>query len=145
MSVISPFRPQYPLSALMFHRYATVVVGNALTISHDATMDFAHFANQLASANGDTFTHPFYIAAGSYTLKGLGATFNGGGKLDWYIDGVLNVSGLDYYTVGWVSNVVMTAPVTVYGKGQHVLMGKVNGRNGASGAWTIPLTAIYLG
>lgn len=134
----------YPRSAVMFHRYATVLVGNALTCPHDSAADWAHISYQSVSADGDTFTHSFYLAAGIYSLNVLGVTGPLLGKIDWYLDNLLAVSGQDWYSAGWVLNVVQTTVVTVIGNGLHTLKGIVNGRNVASIDWYIQLTAMSL-
>jgi hypothetical protein len=126
----------------MFHRYAKVTVGNALLIAHQALADFAHYANQNPGANGDRFTHQFFLAAGAYTLNVLGPTFSDAGKVDWYIDGLLAVAGQDWYSGATVQNVVKTAAVAVASSGQHVLLGVINGHNGASAGYYLYLTAI---
>jgi hypothetical protein len=144
MPPITPVRLDFPLMAFAFQRYAAVVAGGVLTLVHDAAQDFAYYVYQATHANGDTFTHVIYLAAGSYTLNALGITKSTYGKLDWYIDNVLAVSGQDWYSAGDVYNVVKTAAVTVVGSGQHTLKGVVNGHNGASGGYYISLTAIAL-
>jgi hypothetical protein len=134
----------YPKSAVMFHRYAKVLVGNALLVQHDADHDFAGYVYQNPGANGDTFACSFSLSPGTYTLNVLGITFNTTGKVDWYIDDVLVVSGQDWYSVGVVYAVVKTAAVTVIGHGRHTLKGVINGRNVASTGWLVVLTAISL-
>ncbi len=86
---------------------------------------------------------PFYLAAGAYTLNALGITSTDSGKIDWYIDNVLAVSGQDWYSAALTYNVVKTAAVTVVGNGQHTLKGVVNGKNAApSSDYIVRLTAI---
>jgi hypothetical protein len=135
-------RLYYPKICVIFHRYATVVVGNALSIAHDAAQDVAHYAYQTVSADGDTFTIPFHLSAGAYTLNVLGVRISSGGKVDWYIDGTLAVSGQDWYGAGTTRNIIKTAVVTVYGSGQHVLRGVVNGLTAPSTGYDIRLSAI---
>lgn len=144
MGVISSVRLYYPKSAVIFHRFATVLVGNALSINHQMLQDFAHECVQWPGANGDSFTHAIYLAAGNYTLNVLGTTEPGSGKIDWSIDGVTVIAGQDWYTAGIVRNVVKTGAVVVAGHGQHVLTGLVNGQNGASAGYNIYLTALGL-
>jgi hypothetical protein len=134
----------YPVTALMFQRYAIVGLGNPLVINHQAAQDFGHECVQWPGANGDRFIHYFYLAAGNYVLNILGTTEPGSGLIDWYIDGVLQFAGQDWYTVGIVQNVVTANAVIVVGSGQHVLTGIVNGQNVASGGFNIYLTALAL-
>ena len=144
MPDISLPRLYYPKSATLFHRYATVVVGNVLVLSHDGAQDFSHHVSQSPNANGDTFTYPFCMAAGSYTLDVLGVKLNSCGKLDWYIDNVLAVAGQDWYAAGATYLIIFTTAVTVIGSGWHTLKGVVNGKNVASGGYRIALTAVSL-
>ena len=144
MPAITPLLLYYPKSAVMWHRYATVVVGNPISISHVTSQDFTHTIHQAVADNGDKFRHSCYLGGGGYTLNVLGFTMNSGGKLDWYIDNVLAVSGQDWYSGAPTSNVIKTAGVTVVGSGPHTIMGVVNGKNVLSISYDIYLTAIAL-
>lgn len=137
-------RFSYPKSAVMFHRYAWVLVGNPLTCAHSANPDFSYYAYQNAPANGDTFTHNFYLAAGVYALKVHGHTALDRAKIDWYIDGVLVVSGQDWWSGGTVWNAIIVDSVLVSYSGPHVLKGITNGCNVGSTGWGIWLTTISL-
>jgi len=145
MPPIVPYRLQYPISALMFHRYSTDVVGGAVGSTHQASQDFAYYSEQAGALNGDTFVHPFYLAAGAYTLNILGVKVNNAGKVDWYIDNVLVLAGTDWYSGVAAYNVIVTQAVAVVGNGRHTLKGVVNGQNVASGGYRATLTAMYIG
>jgi hypothetical protein len=132
----------YPRTATIFHRYATVLVGNALVTFHNTNHDFLHYAHQTPPANGDSFIHRFYLAGGAHTLNVVGRTQNSAGRLDWYIDGVKVVSLQDWHSVGTVYNVVKTAIVPVVGNGRHTLTAVVNGKNVASINYYIQLYSI---
>jgi hypothetical protein len=134
----------YPLSWVGFHRYARVLLGNALVILNTDQEDFSFSAYQNPAANGQSFAHQVDIAPGAYTLAIVGMTGSNSGKIDWYIDDVLVVSGQDWYNAAQQYNIVKTAAVTVYGVRQHVLRGVVNGKNGASTGYRIQLTALSL-
>jgi hypothetical protein len=127
---------------VIFHRYALVIVGNALTLTHHASQDFSHYAYQSVAANGDTFSHQFYLASGVYTLNLHGLKVSDSGKIDWYIDNLQVVSGQDWYGAGTTYNHIKTAAVTVKGHGRHVLKGVVNGLTAPSTGYAIKLTAI---
>lgn len=135
---------QYPKTAVIFARYGTVTVGNAYTLLHNAAQDFAHRAIQVPPADGDSFTHPFYLAAGSYTMKVMGYEGVGRGRIDWYIDGVKVISLQDWYAAVDANNIIKSASVTVVGNGRHTLTCIVNGKNGASAEYYIDLTTIAL-
>ncbi len=131
----------YPKSAVMFHRYSVAIVGNPVVPLHFAPADFGEYSHQDPPANGDTFRQQFYLAAGAYTLSVLGYTANDAGIVDWFIDGVLVVSGQDWYTLLPGANTVKTAAVNVIGNGQHQIRGVINGKNVASiNFWLSPTT-----
>lgn len=131
-----------PQSSVMWHDNAKVITGNALTNTHDNSQDYNIFSYQNTPANGDTFEHYFELSAGTYTLDVLGLTANSRGLIDWYIDGVLAVSGQDWYSSGLTYNVRKTATVTVGSAGGHVLRGVINGKNGSSSDYQMLLTKI---
>ena len=66
------------------------------------------------------------------------------GKIDWYIDGVLAVSGQDWYVGSLIYNVVKTASVTVSGSGLHTVKGVTNGKNASSSNRVFSISSISL-
>jgi hypothetical protein len=96
------------------------------------------------NADGDAFTNSFVLAAGTYTLAAFGFTQTYNGIIDWYIDGVLAVSGQDWYSSPVALNITKTASVTVSGNGRHVLKGVINGKNGSASEYSWSLTKVYL-
>lgn len=136
--------PPLPKLATMFHDQSVVTVGNARVDQNLGTQNYAYFSYQNPAANGDTWTNGFYIRAGTYTFRILGVTNNNYGKLDIYVDNVLKISGIDFYSVGGVLNVVFsTAGVVISTDGYHTLKGVVNGRNGGSGGYLIGITKMW--
>lgn len=122
----------YPTRAEMLHENSIVTVGNGISLTHNAVHDYGVFAFQNTSANGDTFTHSFLLAAGTYTLSALGVTDNYIGKIDWYIDDVKVVSLQDWYSENLTLNVrKAVGGISVSGNGRHVLKGVVNGKTGS--------------
>ena len=122
----------YPTRATMWHDEALVTSGSALTLQIDTAQAYATDTINATPSNGDTFTQSFMLSSGSYTFTVLGISANNRGKLDWYIDNTLVVSGQDWYSVNPTRNVLKTASVTVIGNGRHVLKGVINGKNGSA-------------
>lgn len=133
-----------PTRAECWHDEATILVGNALTIAVNTSQPYNDYAYQNAAVNGDSFTQSVFLRAGTYIMSILGVTGNNRGKVDWYLDGTLIVSGQDWYTAGTVYNVVVTvANVVVPFDGYHVLKGSINGANVASGGYALYLTKLW--
>jgi len=134
-----------PLQATLWHDESVVTVGNALlSVVSGSGQRYATLSYQNVAADGDTFTQDFTLKAGNYTLYALGFTNANSGKIDWYVDGVLQSSGQDWYSAGNVFNVIKTSSVTVVGNGIHELKGVVNGKNVASGGYFIQFTKMWI-
>lgn len=133
----------YPKRFTMWHDEALVTVGNALQSDYVA-IRYGSQSYQNTPANGNTFTQSFMLRAGTYTFSVLGGTANNEAKVDWYIDNVLAISAQDWYSVGTVSNVVKAVgSIVVSGDGFHTLKGVVNGKNGSSSDYYLPLTKYW--
>lgn len=130
----------YPLAAEMFLELATVTAGNAMEIEIDTAQAYNHDYLQNTAADGDTYTIPFFLAAGTYTLAVLGRTSTNRGKQDLYVDNVL-VGTLDWYNAITQWNILKTiGSVAVATDGQHVLKSVVNGKNGSSTNFFLTIT-----
>jgi hypothetical protein len=137
----------YPTRATFFADEIQVTVGSALhSPNHDSNQSYALIQRQTApAANGDTFTHSFMLAAGTYTFVVVGYTDLNRCILDWYIDNVSIVTGQDWYSASGVYNVVKSnGSITVTGDGRHVLKGVVNGKNASSSGFFYTLTKYWL-
>ena len=135
-------RPAYPRNATMWADEMVTAVTVTRTIS-TAQAYFYYFSATTANANdGDEYNFGFYLAAGEYTLSHLGVTSSGTGKADYYIDGVLQISAVDWYSPATVYNNVRSGTVTIPTSGYHHLLVKVNGRTGSD--YVIFFTKIYL-
>jgi hypothetical protein len=89
-----------------------------------------------ANANdGDTFRAGFWIADGSYTLYLHGRVQTDAGKVDIYVDEVLQTSAQDWYAASAANN-QQSCVISVVGSGYHVLKIKVNGKNASSSDYT---------
>ncbi len=127
-----PFIGGLPARATLWHYTSTVLTGVAISAAVSTTETYAHLPHQNPAANGDSWTGSFEFGAGSYIFSIVSPTSPNYGKIDWYIDGVLIISGQDWYSSPAVFNVVKTATVTVVGNGYHVLKAVVNGKNALS-------------
>jgi len=123
---------EYPHRATIWHDQAIVTAGNALLRVHDTAQNYGTYSVQNTPANGDTYTHSFLLAGGSYTLASFGVTYSSSGKVDVYVDNVLQNSGEDWYSGATAYNTVKTQSITVVGDGYHVLKVVVNGKNASS-------------
>lgn len=92
---------------------------------------------------GNTFTHTFPLAPGSYTFAVLGIKNNGMGTITWNLDGTDIVAGQDWYDPAEVAGVQQTAAVTVSGTGAHTLRWTMVPKNPASADNIFALTAIW--
>jgi len=134
-----------PSRATMWHDEATVLTGNALTTAVTSTQAYNLYVYQNTDADGDTFTHGFMVAEGTYTLSILGITRTHSGRVDWYIDDVLIASAQDWYAASAVLNTVKTVSgITISEGGWHVLKGVINGKNGSSSGYSLHLTKYWL-
>lgn len=134
-----------PTRATMWHDSSLVTVGNAISVVNQPSQNYGTYSVQSTAADGDTFTQSFLLAAGTYTLKVLGYTDNNRGKIDWYIDDTIVVSGQDWYSANGTLNVFkQDGSISVVGNGRHVLKGVVNGKNGSSSGYYICLTNVVL-
>lgn len=136
---------RFPLRAVMWHDEAIVTVGNAMAKTIDAAQSYAFYMIRTpSSGDGDAFTNGCFLAAGTYTLSVLGATMDTAGKADYLLDGVSISTGQDWYSASITRNVVKTiADVVVTYSGWHALTVTVNGKNGSSSAYRIPLTKYW--
>ena len=142
---IYPAYPEVEHGSWMWHDEATVLTGNAFTHQLDTSAFYRGFSLQNPGANGDSFSHQFFVKAGTYTLYILGITGLNVAKIDWYIDNVLVASGQDWYTLPTVYNVIKTVAALILTDGEHVLKGVVNGRNAANTTgFNIDFTAYWL-
>jgi hypothetical protein len=133
---------EFPRRATLFQTVYTVVSGGTKTLTHDAAADYGTYSAMTPGADGDSFSHSFWLAAGTYTLRCEGLTLSNLGKIDWYVDGVVNITGQDWYSAALTYNVVKTGTITVIGDGYHVLMGKINGKNASSSNYVHAMTIL---
>jgi hypothetical protein len=133
-----------PRRATLWHQASTVLTGNGITAYVSVNQRYFMYAIQIPAADGDSFSHSFFLRGGTFDLNVLGITGPVCGIVDWYLDGVLVVTGQDWYSAGYTYNVVKTDSITVIGDGYHVLTGVINGKNGLSTDYYLQLTKIYL-
>lgn len=145
-NVTAVYFPQLTTRCTMWHKSADVLAGNALSTTIDTAMAYTHFTAQTAAANGDTFTNSFFVQHGTYYLSVLGNTDPNAGKIDWYVDNVLVLSGQDWYAAVGVKNTVQRfiTPFTIAADGYHVIKGVINGKNASSGGFKMNLVKYWV-
>lgn len=103
------------------------------------------FARQNALfMDGDSFTQSFMLRSGTYSMIVLGSTTTDEPILDWYLDGVLQLAGQDWYSAVQVFNVEKVVPLTVISNGYHILRAVINGKNAASTNFIHRLTSFSI-
>jgi hypothetical protein len=132
-----------PARVTLWMDEATVTSGTALQVDLDSSQMYQLLAAPVTPANGDTFTHSFWLRAGSYTFSVLGMLQSVGGKVDWYLDNVLIISGQNWYKSTNEFNHIKTATVTVIGDGHHLLKAVVNGKDASSSGYWYYFTKLW--
>ncbi len=129
-----------PKTWTMWHDESIVTAGAALNKAFDGNQTIYY---QDTAADSDEFTNGFYCVAGTYSINFLGQIGTGNGKLDIYVDNVLQGT-VDFYNGTLVQSTIKTLSSLTFTSGYHTFKGKVNGKNGSSSGYTIALTKIYL-
>jgi hypothetical protein len=138
-------RPVWPRCAAMYGDEVKTSQTLDVNFRNLHRYDFEYVTNSTADADGDEYHFGFMLEAGIYTLSHYGVTASNRAKVDYYIDGVLVASGVDWYTAATTVDVTKTASVTVPTSGYHTLTCKINGRNASNTTgWMISLTKIWL-
>ena len=135
-----------PIRFSIFHGDALVTAGNSMVQTIAATQAYNQSWAQTAAADSDSFTYSFVLGAGTYTIYFLGRTTTTSGKIDWDIDGTAITVGQDWYSGAGVVNVEQSVAAVTVGAtdgGRHTMTGTVNGKNVASGGYTIALTKVW--
>ena len=131
-------------SASIWYDECIFSVGTTLTWSATVTMWYNTLQYQSPfAAAGNSFSYPFPMAAGTYTMYIMGGTNASGGIITWYIDGV-SQGTTDTYASGSTTRTQWTAAVTVVGTGMHTLQGSVLTKNGASGGYATVLNKMWI-
>lgn len=136
---------ELPQRASLWHGESLVTTGNGIAMVTATSQLYNLGAAQNPAADADEFTQSFILAAGTYTLRILGQSGPGKGKIDWYLDGQLIATGQDWYAASDTHNVIKSVSnVQIAEGGRHVLTGTVNGKNGSSSGYQIWLTKMWL-
>lgn len=127
-----------------WHDESIVTAGNAITFTLSTSQQHGVLFYQNAPANADTFTQSFMMRAGTYTLSVIGVTANDRGKIDWYVDGAVQITGQDWYSASATYNVIKSGSITVATDGYHVLKGVINGKSGSSSSYYFSPTKFWI-
>lgn len=122
-----------------------IMVGGAQTIGVDPLQAYNAVCYQFPAANGDTREWKFFLPAGVYTLYYLTVKASSYGKVDFYVDGVLQFSGQDFYAPSNTYNWLNGGAVTILADGLHTLRTVVNGKNASSSGYFFVPTKFWFG
>lgn len=138
-SIFQPTRlsvNKMPMRCTLWHDEATVTNGNAIAYFQNTSQVYNCLPQQNTPAINDTFTHSFWLAAGTYTFYMLTCTASTRGICTWYLDGV-SIGTVDLYTAGNVFNVIKTLTMTVRGDGYHHLQGVAASKHASSSNYSL--------
>lgn len=121
-----------PNHAVVWHDELISTVGGPGSSWHDPLQNYGSYSYQTPPAPADERTGSVYLTAGTYTLNVLGVPGTNCGIFDWYIDGVLVVTGQDWYSATFIYNTLKSNSVTVIGNGIHVVKSVCTGKNASS-------------
>lgn len=125
----------HAIRAKLWHDESIILTGGARVVTHEALQNYGFYVTQATPADADSFTQSVMLEAGTYTFIVLGVVVSTAGKIDWYIDDVLAISGQDWYSAGTAYNILKSGSVTVIGSGRHKIKGVINGKNASSSAY----------
>ncbi len=118
--------------AMLLGGAGKVVAGNVMSFAVDTSSVLNGAWLQSTAANNDEIEYWFPLDAGSYDFHRVHDKASDSGKIDWYLDGTLIVSGQDLYNATTVRNDDVSTTVTVTGTGGHILQALINGKNASS-------------
>ncbi len=131
-------RPLFPrLSQVMVEMMQMFNASNspvAMVIANNANqIEYGHYANISAGANGDRYKACMFLEAGTYTFSVYYVKSALGAIMDLYLDGALINAGTDTYSAVSVFDQTLTVTgITVTGSNYHLVEWVVNGRNGSN-------------
>jgi hypothetical protein len=122
----------FPTRATIFSDEANVVAGNSVVKGVGAGR-WSCYEYQDPPANGDSRSWGVFLADGTYNFTVLSYDDANYGKVDWYIDGTLVVTGEDHYLGSGTWSVEHPhTGIYIAGSGFHVVKSVVNGKNASS-------------
>lgn len=134
-------KANYPEQAILWHCDSIGITGSNLRIKHECDAMCRTYTYQNPAANGDTFRQSFILQAGTYLFEVLGYEDCDSGKIDWYIDDVLMISGQDWFNLS-ADFTYKSVEVRITNSGEHILKGVVNGKNYFSLGYNIKLVKV---
>jgi hypothetical protein len=132
-----------PDNIVLFHLQDFNLNGTGLAFTLSTTYTFNHVLGMTPPANADSWQQSFTVAAGTYQLVFWGIKASNSGKLDIYVDNVLQGT-LDFYNATTLLNTSLTMPGVVVSAGRHTLKCTVNGKNASSSAFNIFYTYVHI-
>jgi hypothetical protein len=142
--LISMFLQWFPKRATLWHEESLPLTGHELEVTIVSGHQYGFDVYQHNAGQGDSFSQSFLLRPGTYMFNVLGRIDTNRGKIDWYIDDVLVISGQDWYAGSLTYNIVKKALVTVKGPTPfHTLRGVVSDKNAVSLDYAMTLTKMW--
>lgn len=131
-----------PTHATMWHNESAILAGNAYNVNLPSAANAFPIYYQNGPADADSFQQTCFMAAGTYTFYVQGTGGGDRGKIDWYLNGSTFITGQDWYD----SNVdrIKSNAITIATSGVQTIKGTVNGKNGSSSSYYMPLAKYWI-
>jgi len=136
----------------LWHRYSIVDVndaGNAVTVVHDTSQDFAHIAYQNPDTNNSQSSQFVRLKAGDWKMSCLAYKTAGSGKLQvyWVTEDLTSYAAIgsqqDLYAAT-TYNYVFTGTFTIPADGNYKITWSNQGKNASSSGYRMGITLTEL-
>lgn len=138
-----PLPGELVLPRYFFSFYPACITTKTFTWFATNDQSLTGYWYQNSPADGDEFSWPVVLDAGTYTFAWCGLTYTNAGKVDWYLDGTVIQSGQDWYSASIAYSVVKTFSYAV-AAGAYTLKVKVSGKNASSTNYYLFGTYLYI-
>jgi len=133
----------------IWHMFAEVVLGGAITRTIHTAQAFNHYAAQATPALNDQWRHYVYLDKGSYRFRMVYEKFQSCGQVLINIitpDAQHTAFGetIDFYAASAIYNNVFSADFVVDFAGRYEVYGQVTGKHASATGYNIPITSIHL-
>lgn len=133
----------FPNFMWMLWHEVTVIDGNALAISANASQLLSHWCEQSAAAQNDKCEFSTFLPAGEYYLNLLGHTSSSNGIQTIKLDGA-SLGTPDWYTASGGFNALRSLNMTVDLGGVHTLTFTVATKNASSTGYKAQITYLWI-
>jgi len=134
--------------ATLWHTFATVITGGAISRTVDTAQMFASIVGQLTPANGDSRYQNVFLKPGDYKVTLLGLKQSASGQLYMFLtnedttyqEDVFNT--LEFYAAATTRNFYATADITLTEPVQRCYF-QIVGKNASSSGYGVNITAVW--